>query len=129
MPVQILRFLSAALYLLVLIRAQDPNTEEQDSGIDEHEAVIEFDESDDLFKLLLNRESSCIHLYSRQDPQFLAKRKAFRKAAKRDIDQSTKNGAKQIEKKKITQWIAIDKELIGSELNMSLPESEEDVDP
>jgi hypothetical protein len=36
---------------------------------------------------------------------------------------------KQIEKRKITQWIAIDKELIGTELNMSLPESEEDIDP
>ena len=50
-------------------------------GIDEHEAVIEFDSTDDLFLQLTSRDSTTVHLYSRQDPQYLAKRKAFRRAA------------------------------------------------
>ena len=45
---------------------------------DEMDAVIEFDESDDLFMFLSQRESTVIHLYSRKDKQYLPKRKAFR---------------------------------------------------
>lgn len=79
------------------------------AGIDELDAVIEFDESDDLFMLLTSRESTCVHLYERQDPQYLAKRKAFRKAAKRDIDASK---AVDTAAEQVTQWISVDKELL-----------------
>ena len=48
--------------------------------------MIEFDESDDLFKMLIGKDSTVVHLYSRKDPDYLTKRKAFRRAAKRDID-------------------------------------------
>lgn len=84
-------------------------TEDGSEGIDELDAVIEFDDTDDLFMLLTARESSCVHLYTRKDPQYLAKRKAYRKAAKRDIDA---NQASKVDPHQVTQWISIDKEML-----------------
>ena len=75
------------------------NTTDEDGGIDELEAVVEFDESDDLFKFLSERDSACVHLYSRKDENFLARKKAFRKAAKRDIDAAIAAG---VPRKEIT---------------------------
>ena len=77
------------LATVATIRQASANTSEDEGGIDEHDAVIEFDLTDDLFVLLTARESTTVHLYTRKDGQYLAKRKAFRKAAKRDIDAAT----------------------------------------
>ena len=60
MPVKI------ALYLLTLISILN-HTLANESDIDEHEAVIEFDLSDDLFMQLTSHDSTVVHLYRRQD--------------------------------------------------------------
>ena len=75
------------------------NTTDEGGGIDELDAVVEFDESDDLFKFLSERDSACVHLYSRKDENFLTRKKAFRKAAKRDIDAAIAAG---VPRKEIT---------------------------
>jgi len=116
-------------FILVLLSTTallSVRADENNAGIDEHEAVIEFDESDDLFKLLLNRETTCVHLYSRKDEQYLQKRKAFRKAAKKDYDLSVAEG---FEISQITQWIAIDQEILKNQKPASLPESEDEINP
>ena len=69
-----------------------PSVEGDDNGIDELEAVIEFDEEDDLFKMLSEHDSTCVHLYSRKESKFLSRRKAFRAAAKKDIDLASSEG-------------------------------------
>ena len=79
----------------------------ESKGINENDAVIEFDASDDFFMLLSANESSTVHLYSRKDVQYLSKRKAFRQAAKRDIDRALAEGCP------MTQWISIDKEVLS----------------
>ena len=54
----------------------------------------------------------------------MPKRKAFRKAAKKDID---KNSG--LEKSQITQWISIDKELLKNRVSNSYPGTyEEEID-
>ena len=58
--------LSLQLISKLVVKAAK-NTTEDDGGIDELEAVVEFDESDDLFKFLSERDSACVHLYSRKD--------------------------------------------------------------
>ena len=57
MPVKI------ALYLLALCFLH--GTLADSSEIDEHEAVIEFDLSDDLFMQLTSHDSTVVHLYKR----------------------------------------------------------------
>ena len=51
-----------ALLILLIFMSKAENVQE-----DEIDAVIEFDESDDLFMFLSQRESTVIHLYSRKD--------------------------------------------------------------
>ena len=79
-------FVFAGFYQISGVFAQQTNSTLLEDGINELDAVIEFDATDDLFILLTSRESTCVHLYTRKDTQYLAKRKAFRRAAKRDID-------------------------------------------
>ena len=75
--------------------------------------MIEFDPSDDFFLLLSANESSTVHLYSKKDDQYLSKRKAFRQAAKRDIDRALAEGGP------MTQWISIDKEVLSKKTGSS----------
>jgi len=109
---------SLVVRLVLLVALRTTGAEE----VDENDAVIEFDPNDDLFKSLVERESTCVYLYSRKDPQYLAKRKAFRKAAKRDIDQSMAEG---YDTREITQWISIDKEMVGREHVIGVVDEEE----
>ena len=56
------------------------------SAIDEIDAVIEYDHGDNLFELLQKADASIIHAYERSDSSTKNKKKAFRKAAKIDIE-------------------------------------------
>ena len=81
-----MRKLIILLATLTVVLAQD------DEGIDELEAVVELDKDDDFFKMLTEHDSTCVHLYSRKESNFLNRRKAFRAAAKKDIDKSRGEG-------------------------------------
>ena len=76
------------------------------SAIDEIDAVIEYDNGDNLFELLQKNDATIIHAYERNDPSTKNKKKAFRKAAKIDIE------AAQAEGKAPNQWISVNKELL-----------------
>ena len=56
-------FLGLLLLSMIICGVMGDETE----GIDEHDAVIEFDSKDDLFIHLVERESTVVHLYSRKD--------------------------------------------------------------
>ena len=56
------KFLVCVLAILSLAWA------DEEGGVDERDAVIEFDESDELFALMTSRASTVVHLYSRKDP-------------------------------------------------------------
>ena len=57
-------------------------------AIEELDAVIEFDDNDEFFKLVSGMRKAVVHLYSRDDKNYITKKKAFRRAAKMDIDKS-----------------------------------------
>ena len=100
---------------------------DSDEGIDELEAVIELDKEDDFFKMLTEHDSTCVHLYSRKDANFLNRRKAFRAAAKQDIDKARADG---LSRRETTQWIAINKDVMigqtSSSTNRAVVEDEID---
>ena len=58
------------------------------SAIDEIDAVIEYDHGDNLFELLQKADATIIHAYERSDASTKNKKKAFRKAAKINIEEA-----------------------------------------
>ena len=62
------------------------------SAIEEIDAVIEYDHGDNLFELLQKSDATVILAYARSDKSTKNKKKAFRKAAKMDIDASVAAG-------------------------------------
>lgn len=105
MPTKLRTFLSLVILAMMLVTRVNC---QEDEGVDELDAVIEFDSSDDLFKMLTAKDSTVVHLYSRKDSDFLNKRKAFRRAAKKDIDRAA------AEKTDLqTQWISIDRQILA----------------
>lgn len=79
---------------------------ERASAISEIDAVIEYDHGDNLFELLQKADASVVLAYERSDPTTKDKKKAFRKAAKMDIDAAESEG------KAANLWLSVNKELL-----------------
>ena len=65
---------------------------QQVGAIDEIDAGIEYDHGDNLFELLQKADATIILAYERSDPSTKNKKKAFRKAAKMDIEAAEAEG-------------------------------------